>query len=391
LLLKIEQIYEKIEQFRGKKTMILKESIKSKGLKQKQLALESGIKPDFMNQIILGKRKPTPEVLKIFNKYNLLIDIIQNVPITEKVIKSSSKPGHNYKDLYDQWIANLEYKKRSNKTLAGYAGTVLPLIQHLNLNTATKKDLENYVIQHMKKSSDSPYHQGWNESSANRNIREWQAFTNWLEKNDLITHDENFVNKLEFIKEPKHDKPTAKVEAYKEAFNADTNLQHRLVMTLAFETGMRRSELATAKISDINWRDRTITIIGKGNKQRHPMFGSNSEALLKQWLEVKKNRPQSKRNLGREKNIFDMGESGIAIALRKVGQKIGKKINPHSFRRGLTFSLLDQGVDLNDVKEILGHEDIKTTLLYSKEYGEKQAQRHYKSPLDNIGLPTLNS
>jgi transcriptional regulator with XRE-family HTH domain len=48
--------------------MALKEVIKSKGLKQKHLALEAGIQPDFMNQIILGKRNPTAEVLKVFNK-----------------------------------------------------------------------------------------------------------------------------------------------------------------------------------------------------------------------------------------------------------------------------------------------------------------------------------
>jgi len=88
--------------------------------------------------------------------------------------------------------------------------------------------------------------------------------------------------------------------------------------------------------------------------------------------------------------IFDMDYSGIGSAMYRIGKKIGKKANPHSFRRGLTFSLLDRGLDVTKVKEILGHDDIKTTVGYANEMKEKQAQKSYVSPLEGIGLPTLN-
>jgi len=186
--------------------------------------------------------------------------------------------------------------------------------------------------------------------------------------------------------------------------------------TLAFETGLRKTELSNIKLADIDMDNHTLQVLGKRKKYRNPVFSKRSGELIKLWLQKEYDNKTEKEKwihkkgyalvkgktethkVDRSEYLFDLLPEGIYQALSSVGQRLGIKTNPHSFRRGLTVSLLEAGKTLEDVKNIMGHENIKTTLIYAGEYDERKSQKNYESPLagmdnlfNNIGNAITNA
>ena len=134
----------------------------------------------------------------------------------------------------------------------------------------------------------------------------------------------------------------------------------------------------------------------KRKKYRHPVFSEKTAELIKLWIP----RKNKKRFPEKADYLFDLKPEGVYQALSDVGRRLGIKTNPHSFRRGLTVALLESGLGIEDVKNIMGHEDIKTTQIYSGEYEEKKSQKRYVSPIaglnldklfEGVGLPTMKN
>ena len=141
------------------------------------------------------------------------------------------------------------------------------------------------------------------------------------------------------------------------------NLKHKFVLILLYSTGLRRGELLDLKLGDIDRENMQIWVRGgKGKKDRYVQLGNNTLKVMDEYIKLYN--PQEYLIEGRGDRYS--ASSVIEIindAERKAG--ISKRITPHKFRHSDATHLLEDGVDIRFIQELLGHSSIKTTQIYS--------------------------
>ena len=144
-----------------------------------------------------------------------------------------------------------------------------------------------------------------------------------------------------------------------------SNIRDLAIIDLLYSTGMRVGELVKINIKDVDFENRECIVLGKGNKQRKVYFDAKTKIHIKQYLETRKdNNDALFVSLMKPYNRLEI--SGVEIALRKIGNKLGiKKVHPHKFRRTLATKAIDKGMPIEQVQHMLGHTKIDTTLEYA--------------------------
>ena len=153
--------------------------------------------------------------------------------------------------------------------------------------------------------------------------------------------------------------------------------RNRAILETLYSCGLRVSELINLQLSNTNLKERYLKVIGKGNKERLAPIGGKAIKYLNIYISEVRNHQNIKE--GHEDFIFLNNRGSkltrvmIFIIIQKLKEKIGmkKKISPHTFRHSFATHLIDGGADLRAVQEMLGHESITTTEIYThldKEY-----------------------
>ena len=137
---------------------------------------------------------------------------------------------------------------------------------------------------------------------------------------------------------------------------------------MLYSTGVRVSELVGIKINDIDLDNRRIKILGKGNKERMVYFGKVCEKLLNEYLSD--SRPKLVKNndyLFINKNGSNLSSRGVRLIINNIVKTSALKLNvsPHTLRHTFATHLLNNGAELKVVQELLGHENISTTGIYT--------------------------
>ena len=154
------------------------------------------------------------------------------------------------------------------------------------------------------------------------------------------------------------------------AFQVDDSLSARdkAIMELFYSSGLRLTELVSLSLTDLDLKDRTARVLGKGHKTRIVPVGSKCAVALNKWL--KERAAWAKPGV----NALFVGRSGRPLSVRavqlRVGawgrrQGIGIHVHPHMFRHSFATHLLESSGDLRGVQELLGHADIGTTQIYT--------------------------
>ncbi len=211
-----------------------------------------------------------------------------------------------------------------------------------------------------------------------RNLSTIRSFFKYLMKENIIKN-----NPMTLIENPKLDKKLPKVLNSIEVDDIlnipdnETPLGQRdsLILELIYSTGIRVSELVNIKIQDIDFNDKKIIITGKGNKERIVLFGNVLLKKLNLYL-----------NDGRKKlikNSIDylvlnsqgnkITSRGVELIIDKILKKGGitYKISPHTLRHTFATHMLNNGADLKTVQELLGHESLSTTQIYTHVSNER--------------------
>ncbi len=138
-----------------------------------------------------------------------------------------------------------------------------------------------------------------------------------------------------------------------------------------YSCGLRVSELISIKISDLHKEEGFISVIGKGNKQRLVPIGKAALKLIDNYREHHRNHINIKRN--NEDMLFLSKRGGpitrqmVFYVIKDLAEKAGikKQLSPHTFRHSFATHLVEGGADLRAVQEMLGHESITTTEIYT--------------------------
>ncbi len=155
-------------------------------------------------------------------------------------------------------------------------------------------------------------------------------------------------------------------------------LRDKAIIELLYSTGIRVGELANLKINDINFVDELIKVKGKGKKERMVPVGKIALNCLIEYIEKRPNKKEEFVFLN--KYGGRLTERSIERIIKKYSliQGINKKVTPHTFRHTFATHLLDRGADLRFVQELLGHERITTTQIYTHLTIEKLKELYEK-------------
>ena len=145
-------------------------------------------------------------------------------------------------------------------------------------------------------------------------------------------------------------------------------IRDKAIFELLYATGIRCSELINIKMKDIDMEQKTIRIIGKGNKERIVLFGQKAKAKLLDYLEKERSLvKQSDENLflnNRYEPLTPRSIQRIVEHFRKF-LKVYRNITPHKIRHSFATHLLNQGADLRAIQELLGHKTLSSTEKYA--------------------------
>lgn len=160
----------------------------------------------------------------------------------------------------------------------------------------------------------------------------------------------------------------------------DLKLRDQAIIELLYATGVRVSELVSIKMNAIDFRNRTIRVFGKGRKERMVIFSESCKTTLKDYL--------NDNNLKRSSNYLFVnakGEQlttrGVEYILEQIQNKCGVQLglHPHMLRHTFATHLLEGGADLRVIQELLGHESINTTQVYTHITEEAMKQQFVMS------------
>ena len=200
-------------------------------------------------------------------------------------------------------------------------------------------------------------------------FRALRAFYNWL-------HSEyGFSNPVANLKAPILTKvilPSLTKEQVEHLIDSAGCTRDRAIIALLADSGLRLSELAGIRSSDINWHNCTIRVMGKGRKEAYAPFGNMSAEYLGLWL----NEFQPGDGV-----IWDINSGGIAIMLKRLRDKTGLHCNPHTFRRTFACLLRKAGVDCLMIRDLGRWESVQMVERYTRSVTFEDSLKFYKAPL----------
>ena len=273
----------------------------------------------------------------------------------------------------DEFIEYLQVvKKHSENTIINYRVDLSEFNEYMNNNLLkiTKDDVFNY-LKHL-------YDNNISKSSISRKLSALRSFYNYLLKKEIVS-----VNYFENVKNPKKDSSLPKFvkdeDIDKMFLIPDTRTwigkRNLLIIRMLYATGLRVSELVSIKLKDININERTIIVLGKGSKERIVVFGYNTKDALIDYI----NNGRYKVDVKNSEYLF-LNKDGNNLSSRYVRKiiddiifkaAITMHVSPHMLRHTFATSMLNNGADLVSVKDLLGHESLNTTSIYTHVSDEK--------------------
>lgn len=263
-------------------------------------------------------------------------------------------------------------RSTSSNTLTGYISDIDKLQQYAIANgldnpcSLTSTNLLDFVS--------TIAQLGYQASSQARIISGVRSFFRYLLIEDLIVDDASRV-----LEGPRRSRKLPVVLSVTEIESMITSIDQsqpsghrdRAIIETLYACGLRVSELISLQLTDIYWEEYYITVTGKGDKQRLVPIGSSALKAIKLYLDGYRKGQSAKK--GHENYVFlnrrgsKLSRVAIFQLVKKlcVDAQIDKVVSPHTFRHSFATHLVEGGADLRAVQDMLGHESITTTEIYT--------------------------
>ena len=294
----------------------------------------------------------------------------------------------NYKDIENLMFfvdKYLYYEEvilgKSSNTIRSYRRDILQFMEYIDEyeEIRTFEDVEMLTIrsfiaylnsdERLKKKKNAKV---VSKRSINRKISALRTFFKYLQEKKVIQ-----TNKVMYVNMPKFEKELPNVlskddlNKMRRVINTEkiTGIRDRLIIELLYSSGIRASELINLNEYVIDFNEREMRIVGKGDKERITFFSRNAKKWLEKYIEEKK-----KEYKNYSKEILITNRKGKKLTTRSLRRLISnhateaglqKEVTPHVFRHSFATELLNNGVDIRYLQELLGHSSISTTQVYT--------------------------
>ena len=279
-----------------------------------------------------------------------------------------------------------EYTKKWSEISRGYR-THMRLEKHLSDNTIDSymRDLAQFAHYILRMYDVPPkkvepemisnymsrlYELGREKSSQARALSGIKSFFNYLLLEEIIDS-----SPAELIEAPKSARPlpdtlsTEEIDRLIGSIDDSTakGLRDRAILEVLYSCGLRVSELCDLKLGDLFFAEGYIRVIGKGNKQRLVPVSSIARSRIQLYMDVRQKEKQKEEVLFLNNRGKKLTRVMIFTIIKQAAQRAGidKKISPHTFRHSFATHLLEGGANIRQVQELLGHENILTTEIYT--------------------------
>jgi site-specific recombinase XerD len=242
-------------------------------------------------------------------------------------------------------------------TLSFYRSKLGRFLSELDVDNAQRPDIEAFLLQFKNPGNRHAYY------------RAIKTFYNWRVETFRLPSP---MKHMHAPRLPKLILPSLTREQVLTLLDTLDNFRDKAIVSLFTESGLRLSELAGIKLDGINWANRTVRVLGKGNKEAMAPFGSLTERYLQAWL----------NEYETEGNIWGLNTWGISTMLRRLKQRTGLPCNPHTFRRTFACLLRKAGIDTMTIKELGRWESLEMVQRYTRSITFNDSLRFYKAPLE---------
>lgn len=270
----------------------------------------------------------------------------------------------NYIDMFYLYLKT--NKKYSRNTINAYLRDIEEFTDFINkVINITDEDISLYLAHLYNDNKLS-------KSSISRKLSSLRTFYNFLVKEGIIEYNYfvNINNPKKGLVLPKFINEKDITDIFDVCMGDDPILERdRLIIEILYSTGIRVSELINIKLSDINFYNNEIKILGKGSKERIVIFNDTCRDALNKFIKEGRKKLYKKDSeylfIGRNNGHISSKYVRDIINKIKVKAGIDGKISPHVFRHTFATDMLNNGADLVSVKDLLGHESLNTTSIYT--------------------------
>lgn len=270
----------------------------------------------------------------------------------------------------NKYLDYLKTERRySQKTITSYYGDLVEYDDFIKNNCIEILDINYDVVNRYLKYL---YEKKISKSSISRKLSSIRGLYNYLIRENIVSI--NYFNEVSNPKKDLYLPRFLKREELDKIFSVCDNkspIEQRdtLVMELLYATGLRVSELVNIKVANIDQKNRTIKVLGKGSKERIVIFNNHTKEAMDIYLRegYKTFNKEGSQYLILNKNGNKLSERYVRNIVDKFVRKAGLniKIGPHTLRHTFATDMLENGSDLMTVKELLGHESLNTTSIYT--------------------------
>ncbi len=314
-----------------------------------ELAQLSNLSKSYISQVKHGLRPPSEKLLEVLDGLD-----------RERTTKKDSL---DWPTALSQFLASRR-EGTSPNTLRDYRITLSKTLPVLGLKPTTEA-INRFL-------SDLPCSLGGKYGY----FKCMRAFYNWAYSPPSglgLPSANNPVTWVDAPKPPKLILPSLTTEQVRILIEATDSIRDKAIVSLLTESGLRLSELANVRVSDIDWQSRTVKTLGKGQKEALAPFGDLSERYLKEWL------AQYEPCEG----VWDLNRWGIVSMLNRLEKRTGLPCNPHTFRRTFACLLRKAGVDTMTIKDLGRWESLEMVQRYTRSVTFEDSLKFYKPPLSS--------
>lgn len=267
-------------------------------------------------------------------------------------------------EYINNFLDNLLYLKNySQQTIKNYQRDLKELnnsLEQRDITTLKHRDILEW-IKKLHAKGNSP-------KTLQRKLSSIRSFYNFLINSETVSE-----NPALNIKAPKTSKKLPNVVnvdelAYLLDIQPSTDMENRDIASfdLLYSCGIRLSELSSIQLTDISFSQKSVRVIGKGNKERIAYFGNKTLDNLNRWLQIRNTLNPQSDYLFISRDGNHLTNRSIQKRLEIFAQKYASRhIHPHMLRHSFASHVLDSSRDLLAVKDLLGHADISSTQIYT--------------------------
>ena len=297
-------------------------------------------------------------------------------PFVKPKVKAQSTSKIKDEEAILKFKRYLEAEKNSSDyTVISYIKDIEDFKDFLSSNgfgvllDVDKPNIARYYISYLSEAN-------YQKKSIARKLSSVRSFYHYLEKMNLIKS-----NVFESVESPKLDKTLPKVlysneiEAIYDSIDSSTALGKRdlAILEVLYGSGLRVSELCSLTLKDFDFRNKTVKVFGKGHKDRYVPISDKAIVAVKEYYMVGRNELLLNSNEEKTDLLFlnhhggALTPRGVRVILDNILKRTSDNIHitPHTLRHTFATHLLDGGADLRSVQQMLGHNNLSTTQIYT--------------------------